>query len=936
MAAVDVWASLPAELVQRACAALEPQDSSWQAALAAAPHLAPPLVLRGPQLSVASLEAVDASHYSVTYESNAVESAVSSDTQAADAFLLSIAALHRKTWSVRLEGCQKQPSSFLAAALLLLPSNVREIDLAVQCGNPVVAALARCSQLRAVSISGNALGVSWRTPDAPAVLRKLASLRLDCNVVGRGEDMEELPPEVVTALAAGASALTHLTLDTYWTNDAGRLLTALPALRSLRRSFLGVCSSWQAALAAAPHLAPPLVLRGPPLSVASLKPLDAHEYWVTYKDNAVESAVSEDAQAADAFLLHIAALHPKTWSVRLEGCTDQPSSFLVAALLLLPSNVREIDLAVQCGNPVVAALARCSQLRAVSISGNALGVSWRTPDAPAVLPKLASLRLDCNVASWDDDMEDLPPEVATALAAGASALTHLTLDTYWAKDVGRLLTALPALRSLRLNLRYCRSSSAAAAVKALSSAPSLEQLSLCLASGDGRDDNEERGLPESFELFYDSRSREAMRVPPLARLAATLTELRLLCYAELPDDWPVLTSLCRLRVNHLLYSEDWLRSRLKRLHRLTSLCIDSRPPAVDTLAALPALAELRLFRDSMHTRTAYQDLAGGSSAFSSPQSASDYEAELCQKRPGPLVLSRQQPLASCSGRAPAPAATRALLPPGRRRAAAAVRAEAAGDSSTQGEQGLLAGREIVKQMNFSYMSPEDAAAAEAAAEAAWQTGMKEYTDLQEWLLFRTWRFGLLFAGYLLLAASGEAAFCELIGTAVGYGYFKWLIADVDRYQPGDVIPVREADAIQQPFLRGAAKVAAAYRQALQPRLLVLPGLLAAAAAWNAAYPEDALGLVEQGCLVGGFLSWKIALVLKIYEDLKPKPLTQEEIFRQARPMLVEVEDAPAVDIREISRRKAAEAAAAAAAAEQQAAAGQQQAPPSPQQPGSER
>lgn len=40
----------------------------------------------------------------------------------------------------------------------------------------------------------------------------------------------------------------------------------------------------------------------------------------------------------------------------------------------------------------------------------------------------------------------------------------------------------------------------------------------------------------------------------------------------------------------------------------------------------------------------------------------------------------------------------------------------------------------------------------------------------------------------------QAAFCELIGTAAGYGYFKWLIADVDRYQPGDVIPVREAGA----------------------------------------------------------------------------------------------------------------------------------------------
>jgi len=33
---------------------------------------------------------------------------------------------------------------------------------------------------------------------------------------------------------------------------------------------------------------------------------------------------------------------------------------------------------------------------------------------------------------------------------------------------------------------------------------------------------------------------------------------------------------------------------------------------------------------------------------------------------------------------------------------------------------------------------------------------------------------------------------------------------------------------------------------------------------------------------------QVALALKIYEDLKPKPLTQEEILRQQRPQLVQV------------------------------------------------
>ncbi len=113
-------------------------------------------------------------------------------------------------------------------------------------------------------------------------------------------------------------------------------------------------------------------------------------------------------------------------------------------------------------------------------------------------------------------------------------------------------------------------------------------------------------------------------------------------------------------------------------------------------------------------------------------------------RPLPHASRRQQPLASCSGRAPAPAAARALLPPGRRRAAVAA-AAVAGDSSPQGDQGLLAGRRVVKQMEFSYMSAADAAEAEAAAEAAWQMGMQEYADLQVGLC--AW-----FCGVLLHAA----------------------------------------------------------------------------------------------------------------------------------------------------------------------------------------
>lgn len=48
-------------------------------------------------------------------------------------------------------------------------------------------------------------------------------------------------------------------------------------------------------------------------------------------------------------------------------------------------------------------------------------------------------------------------------------------------------------------------------------------------------------------------------------------------------------------------------------------------------------------------------------------------------------------------------------------------------------------------------------------------------------------------------------------------------------------------------------------------------------------------MVEEGCMVGGFLGYKVALVTKVYDDLKPKVLTSEELMREKRPDLVEIE-----------------------------------------------
>ncbi|GAB4823706.1 hypothetical protein N2152v2_010752 [Parachlorella kessleri] len=189
-----------------------------------------------------------------------------------------------------------------------------------------------------------------------------------------------------------------------------------------------------------------------------------------------------------------------------------------------------------------------------------------------------------------------------------------------------------------------------------------------------------------------------------------------------------------------------------------------------------------------------------------------------------------------------------------------------------------------------YLSAESAERIERELEEAREQGLTEYQELKGLLLRRTWRFGTLFALYLLLAASAEAAFCELVGAGASYGYLLLLFKDVDALQPGDTVYLREAETVKPEMMRSVAKWLASYRHALKPRLLVLVGLVAGMAAYNAAFPEQPLSLVEEGCLVAGFLSYKVALLQKVYDDLKPRAMTADQLLQQPRPMLPEVED----------------------------------------------
>ncbi|KAI8476345.1 MAG: hypothetical protein J3K34DRAFT_401981 [Monoraphidium minutum] len=147
--------------------------------------------------------------------------------------------------------------------------------------------------------------------------------------------------------------------------------------------------------------------------------------------------------------------------------------------------------------------------------------------------------------------------------------------------------------------------------------------------------------------------------------------------------------------------------------------------------------------------------------------------------------------------------------------------------------------------------------------------MSEYAALKEQLLSNTRKAGGVIGAYLLLTVGGGPALACMVGAAGSYAYFSLLCADVDAVKATDPVPIWEANKIENPSLRQAAKVFAAYRAALRPRLLVPVGLAAAVAAYNA-IADDPIPLLYSGCMLGGFLAYKGALLTKLLNELLPK------------------------------------------------------------------
>lgn len=185
----------------------------------------------------------------------------------------------------------------------------------------------------------------------------------------------------------------------------------------------------------------------------------------------------------------------------------------------------------------------------------------------------------------------------------------------------------------------------------------------------------------------------------------------------------------------------------------------------------------------------------------------------------------------------------------------------------------------------------------------------QYQQLKREMLGRTQRFGGFLAAYLFLTVSGQAALCALLGSTASYAYLSLLQNHVDSVSPTDAVPIWEAEDNVQGFARPFAIVIAAYRAGLRLRLMVPVGLGAGVWACN----HSGLYTVtrtEEGCLVLGFLSYKAALLLNVWDSLKPK-FDPEAFKRPPRPVQYNFDEEPNIDdimdniasVRKIGSRK---------------------------------
>lgn len=169
--------------------------------------------------------------------------------------------------------------------------------------------------------------------------------------------------------------------------------------------------------------------------------------------------------------------------------------------------------------------------------------------------------------------------------------------------------------------------------------------------------------------------------------------------------------------------------------------------------------------------------------------------------------------------------------------------------------------------------------------------LRHYQQLKAEMNKTTRNFAVALSGYLMLVTSFDVAGCAAFGGLASYGYLQLLIRDVDTFRQDDPIAasflMAEDARLELSTLRSVRRLGAAYRAALRPRLLVLVGVAASAAAFNAVATEP-LSAQAVAALFGGFLSYKAGLVAQLWEATRPK-FNADDLLRPPRPMITDTE-----------------------------------------------
>ncbi|QDZ23774.1 hypothetical protein HOP50_11g63140 [Chloropicon primus] len=180
------------------------------------------------------------------------------------------------------------------------------------------------------------------------------------------------------------------------------------------------------------------------------------------------------------------------------------------------------------------------------------------------------------------------------------------------------------------------------------------------------------------------------------------------------------------------------------------------------------------------------------------------------------------------------------------------------------------------------VSSEVSTAFEVENSEKYKEGMAEYAELKDQVMTQATIAGVGVSVYFFLVWSTEAAVGSALGAVGSFFYLKSLLREIDElpldYVPYVSLPMERIRKKLPPektfslserepneYLRAKMQLSGPLKQGLKQRMLIPAGLGAAAGAVNHLAGQEVL---PPAAMVLGFLSFKVALVIQIWNQLK--------------------------------------------------------------------